>query len=34
MPATPPDADRIWAAVSALLRGDSVELEEGMRLFG
>ena len=29
MPGCPPDADRIWAAVSALLAGEPVVLEPG-----
>ena len=34
IPGCPPDPDRIWAAVSALLRGEPVELEAEMRYFG
>ena len=34
IPGCPPDPDRIWAAVSALLQGEPVELEEDMRYFG
>jgi len=34
IPGCPPDPDRIWAAVSALLRGEPVVLEESMRKFG
>jgi len=34
IPGCPPDTDRIWAAVSALLAGQPVELETEMRLFG
>lgn len=34
IPGCPPDPDRIWAAVSALLRGEPVRLEESMRYFG
>lgn len=34
IPGCPPDPDRIWAAVSALLRGESVVLQEDMRYFG
>jgi len=34
IPGCPPDADRIWAAVNALLRGEPVILEESMRKFG
>lgn len=30
----PPDADRIWTALSALLRGERMELEPEMRLYG
>ncbi len=30
----PPDTERIWAAVSALLQGEMPELEPEMRLFG
>jgi NAD-reducing hydrogenase small subunit len=34
IPGCPPEPDRIWAAVSALLRGERVVLEEEMRKFG
>jgi NAD-reducing hydrogenase small subunit len=34
LPGCPPEPDRIWAAVSALLRGEPVALEESMRNFG
>lgn len=34
VPGCPPDPKRIWAAVSALLRGEPVILEESMRKFG
>jgi NAD-reducing hydrogenase small subunit len=34
IPGCPPDPDRIWAAVSALLRGEPVALSEDMRYFG
>jgi NAD-reducing hydrogenase small subunit len=34
IPGCPPDPDRIWAAVSALLQGRPVALEEPMRKFG
>lgn len=34
IPGCPPDPDRIWAAVSALLQGKPVELDEDMRYFG
>jgi len=34
IPGCPPDPDRIWAAVSALLRGEKVMLDEEMRTFG
>lgn len=34
IPGCPPDADRIWAAVSALLAGEPVVLAEKMRKFG
>jgi len=34
IPGCPPDPDRIWAAVTALLAGKPVELEESMRRFG
>ncbi|MFO7633946.1 MAG: NADP oxidoreductase [Caldilinea sp.] len=34
LPGCPPDADRIWAAVSALLAGEPVVLEPAMRTFG
>ena len=34
IPGCPPDPDRIWAAVSALLAGNPVNLPEAMRYFG
>ncbi len=34
IPGCPPEADRIWAAVSALLAGEPVVLAEKMRMFG
>lgn len=34
LPGCPPDPDRIWAAVSALLAGEPVVLEPEMRTFG
>ncbi len=34
LPGCPPDPDRIWAAISALLQGQPVDLEEKMRYFG
>ena len=34
IPGCPPDPDRIWLAVSALLAGKPVELDESMRKFG
>ncbi|WP_298440128.1 NADP oxidoreductase [Geobacter sp.] len=34
IPGCPPDADRIWEAVRALLRGEPVALAESMRTFG
>jgi NAD-reducing hydrogenase small subunit len=34
LPGCPPDADRIWAAVSALLAGEPVVLAPEMRTFG
>ena len=34
IPGCPPDPERIWTAVSALLAGKPVELEENMRRFG
>ena len=34
IPGCPPDPDRIWAAVSALLQGKLVQLDEEMRSFG
>lgn len=34
IPGCPPDPDRIWAAVSALLQGEPVQLPESMRYFG
>jgi NAD-reducing hydrogenase small subunit len=34
IPGCPPEADRIWAAVSALLAGEPVVLAEKMRKFG
>jgi NAD-reducing hydrogenase small subunit len=34
IPGCPPEPDRIWAAVSALLAGEPVVLAEKMRKFG
>jgi NAD-reducing hydrogenase small subunit len=34
IPGCPPDPDRIWAAVSSLLAGEAVALNENMRKFG
>ncbi len=34
IPGCQPDPDRIWTAVSALLAGQPIELEEDMRRFG
>ncbi len=34
VPGCPPSADRIWAAVTALLRGEKVSLEEELITFG
>ncbi|BAM00887.1 bidirectional hydrogenase Y subunit [Caldilinea aerophila DSM 14535 = NBRC 104270] len=34
LPGCPPDPDRIWAAVSALLAGEPLVLEPEMRTFG
>jgi NAD-reducing hydrogenase small subunit len=34
LPGCPPDPDRIWAAVTAILRGEPVELPVEMRTFG
>jgi NAD-reducing hydrogenase small subunit len=34
IPGCPPEPDRIWAAVSALLQGQPVVLDESMRKFG
>ena len=34
LPGCPPDPERIWSAVSALLAGKTVELPEEMRKFG
>jgi NAD-reducing hydrogenase small subunit len=34
IPGCPPDPPRIWAAVTALLRGEPVMLDESMRKFG
>ncbi len=34
VPGCPPDPDRIWTAVSALLKGEPVVLDENMRRFG
>lgn len=34
IPGCPPDPDRIWAAVSALIQGEPLELEPEMRMFG
>lgn len=34
IPGCPPDPERIWAAVCALLKGEPVRLDEDMRYFG
>lgn len=34
VPGCPPDPERIWAAVSALISGKKVDLDEHMRVFG
>ena len=34
IPGCPPDPERIWAALAALLKGEPVVLEENMRRFG
>ncbi len=34
IPGCPPEPERIWAAVTALLAGQPVDLEPGMRTFG
>jgi NAD-reducing hydrogenase small subunit len=34
LPGCPPDPDHIWAVVSALLEGDTVQLTQEMRYFG
>jgi NAD-reducing hydrogenase small subunit len=34
VPGCPPEPDRIWTAVSALIRGEQLELEPEMRMFG
>jgi len=34
IPGCPPDPERIWVAVNALLNGESVQLSEEMRRFG
>lgn len=34
LPGCPPDPERIWTAVSALLSGSAAQLPEAMRLFG
>ena len=34
IPGCPPDTDRIWAALSALLRGEPVQLSAEQRTFG
>jgi NAD-reducing hydrogenase small subunit len=34
IPGCPPDPDRIWTAVQALLRGEPVKLEQAMLKFG
>jgi len=34
IPGCPPDPDRIWAAVSAIISGEPVRLPEEMRYFG
>lgn len=34
IPGCPPDTDRIWTAVQALLAGEPIKLEQDMRSFG
>ena len=34
LPGCPPDPERIWAALGAVLRGEPLALPEGMRSFG
>ena len=34
LPGCPPDPERIWAALSALLRGEPVQLSAAQRTFG
>jgi NAD-reducing hydrogenase small subunit len=34
IPGCPPDAERIWTALAALLRGEPVQLSEAQRTFG
>jgi NAD-reducing hydrogenase small subunit len=34
IPGCPPDPERIWAAISALLQGEQIDLDESMRYFG
>jgi NAD-reducing hydrogenase small subunit len=34
IPGCPPDAERIWTALTALLRGEPVQLSEAQRTFG
>jgi NAD-reducing hydrogenase small subunit len=34
LPGCPPDAERIWTALTALLRGEAVQLSEQQRTFG
>jgi NAD-reducing hydrogenase small subunit len=34
LPGCPPDPERIWAAVTAILKGEPVELPVEMRTFG
>jgi NAD-reducing hydrogenase small subunit len=34
IPGCPPDAERIWTALAALLRGEPVQLSAAQRTFG
>jgi len=34
LPGCPPDPERIWAAVTAILKGEPIELPVEMRTFG
>ncbi|WP_373498940.1 NADP oxidoreductase [Desulfococcus sp.] len=34
LPGCPPDRERIWTAIGALLRGETIALPEAMRTFG